>query len=495
MMQKNMAQKIWCKRIWRRRHDSKDTVQKYCAVIGTAAAVGLFAGALAIGAQVLDPTLSGDTFTVERSDRDAYFQPAPVLDYHQMQVFFAGRGHFSRRWVVFATDGEWGLGPTFISDRCSRCHERAGRGAPPEFADEQLLSMVVRVSIPGEGEHGGPKPHPHYGDQLQNRALQGQSFELEYTGSPVPQEADLYLGWKAAAAVTLADGERVSLRVPDLRIENAAFGEMESTMTSLRIAPPVFGLGLLEAISEETIVAFAQQQKTIGFNGRPNIVRDDVNKRMALGRFGWKANQPSLKQQIAAAAIADMGVTSDVYIEQNCPPVQTICQMQIPGNPQELIDIDWEQFEFWLRGLGVPARRDVADRNFLRGEQLFARAQCAVCHMPELTTANEFPAFPALANQTIRPYTDLLLHDMGEALADGRPDFQAGPRDWRTPPLWGLGLSKIVNGSTALLHDGRARNVIEAILWHGGEAQVSRDAFANMPREDRDALVYFVESI
>ena len=463
-------------------------------LVGAAAAAGLFGGVLANSAQVIDPTRSADTFTVDTADRDAYFQPAPFLDYHQMKVFSAGRSHFSRRWTVFATNGEWGLGPTFISDRCSFCHERAGRGSPPESADEQLLSMVVRVSIDGKSEHGGPKPHPHYGDQLQNRALQGQSFELHYTGSPVPHEADLYLGWKETA-VTLADGERVPLRVPDLRIENVAFGDLDGTLTSLRIAPPVFGLGLLEAISEETIYAISQQQKTIGFNGRPNYVRDDVNKRMVLGRFGWKANQPTLKQQIVAAAIADMGVTSDVYIEQNCPPVQTICQMQVPGNPVELIDIDWEQFEFWLRGLGVPARRNTADRDFLRGEQLFSKVQCAVCHVPEITTAAKFVAFPALANQTIRPYTDLLLHDMGEALADGRPDFQAGPRDWRTPPLWGLGLSKIVNGSSVLLHDGRARNVTEAILWHGGEAQVSRDAFANMSRKDRDALVHFVESI
>jgi CxxC motif-containing protein (DUF1111 family) len=455
----------------------------------------LFGGALAFAAQVLDPTRSADAFTVERADSDAYFQPAPILDYHQKQVFFAGRGHFSRRWVVFGTDGEWGVGPTFISDRCSLCHERGGRGAPPALTDAQLLSMVVRVSIDGKDEHGGPKPHPNYGDQLQNRALQGQSFELHYSGSPVPHEADLFLGWKEAAAVTLSGGERVLLRMPDLRIQNLAFGELDGAMTSLRIAPPVFGLGLLEAISEETINAIAQQQKTIGFNGHPNYVRDDINKRMALGRFGWKANQPSLKQQIAAAAIADMGVTSDVYIKQNCPSIQTVCQIQVPGGTVELIHIDWEQFEFWLRGLGVPARRNVSDDNFLRGEQLFSQVRCAVCHVPELKTANEFAAFPALANQTIRPYTDLLLHDMGEGLADGRPDFRAGPRDWRTPPLWGLGLSRIVNGSTALLHDGRARNVTEAILWHGGEAQAPRDAFVNMSRRDREALLHFIESI
>jgi CxxC motif-containing protein (DUF1111 family) len=406
------------------------------------------------GAPGLEATRSADAFTVERVDRDAYSQPAPVLDYHQRQIFLAGRGHFGRRWVVFAANGEWGLGPTFVADRCSHCHLRGGRGAPPEFDDEQLLSMVVRVSVDGSDEFGGPKPHPHYGVQLQNRALQGQGFEYDYTGSPVPHEADLYLSW-TETTVVLADGESVNLRAPQARIDKLAFGPLgDRSMTSLRIAPPVFGLGLLEAVEEETVLAIAQWQKSIGYSGRPNYVRDDISKRTRLGRFGWKANQPSLRQQVAAAAIADMGVTSDVYIEQNCPPIQTVCQMQIPGGTRELIDVDWDQFEFWLRGLGVPARRNVADAQFVRGERLFNQAHCAVCHVPELTTAQAFQEFPTLANQTIRPYTDLLLHDMGEALADGRPDFKAGPRDWRTAPLWGLGLSKAVNGSTSLLHDG-----------------------------------------
>ncbi|UCH46472.1 MAG: hypothetical protein JSU95_10075 [Betaproteobacteria bacterium] len=247
------------------------------------------------------------SFTIERADRDAYLQPAPVLDYYQRQTFFAGRGHFSRRWEVFAANGEWGLGPAFIADRCSQCHLRAGRGAPPQFGDEQLLSMVLRVSIKGSDEFGGPKPHPHYGVQLQNRALQKHNIKYDYTDYPVPQEADLYLDW-TETTVTFADGERVSLRAPQPRIENLAFGPLgEEAQTSLRIAPSVFGLGLLEAVSEETILAIAQRQKSLGYKRRPNYVRDDINQRTRLGRFGWKANQPSLRQQVAAAAIADLG--------------------------------------------------------------------------------------------------------------------------------------------------------------------------------------------
>jgi CxxC motif-containing protein (DUF1111 family) len=223
-------------------------------------------------------------------------------------------------------------------------------------------------------------------------------------------------------------------------------------------------------------------------------VWDAVNKRMALGRFGWKANVPSLKQQIAAAALGDMGVNSNLFPEQNCPPVQTICAKQLPGNFPEIIDHEIDAVELWLQGLAVPARRDVNDAEVRRGAALFSSAQCSVCHVPELKTG-KFPKLPQLSGQVFHAYTDMLLHDMGEGLADGRPDFEAGPRDWRTPALWGLGLSQTVSGTTTMLHDARARNVTEAILWHGGEAQPSRDAFRGMSKEERQALVKFVEAI
>lgn len=444
----------------------------------------------------VDRTLSAGSFTVKRFDQLAFFEPASVLNLKQHQMFMVGRNVFQRKWAaVVSLNGDWGLGPTFNASQCSECHVRDGRGTPPARADEQLLSMLVRVSIPGTDEHGGPKPHPGYGDQLQNRALQGQSVDFAYAHQAVPAEAELYLDWEERM-VEFADGEQVTLRKPVLRIEQLNFGLLgPDAMLSLRLTQPLIGLGLLDAVPDETLQALAARQRERGLGGRVNVVWDAINRREAIGRYGWKANQPSLKQQTAAAAIGDMGVASNLYPDQNCPPVQDICAGELPGNVPEIVDHELNAVAFWLRGLGVPARRNMDDPQVLQGEQLFEQAQCAACHVPTLRTASQFPPLPQLANQTFHAYTDLLLHDMGEDLADGRPDFEAGPRDWRTPPLWGLGLSRTVNGSTAMLHDGRARNAMEAILWHGGEALPAREAFRTMPKAEREALLRFIESI
>ena len=174
--------------------------------------------------------------------------------------------------------------------------------------------------------------------------------------------------------------------------------------------------------------------------------------------------------------------------------MQTDCAQQSPGNNPELIQLNWDELEFWTQALAVPARRNVGDADFRRGERLFDNANCSVCHTPEMK-ASPLPGLPQIKDQVFHAYTDLLLHDMGEGLADGRPDFKASGRDWRTQPLWAMGLSETVSGSTAMLHDGRARSLTEAILWHGGEAQASREAFRNMPKVDREALLKFLASI
>jgi CxxC motif-containing protein (DUF1111 family) len=349
---------------------------------------------------------------------------------------------------------------------------------------EPAPNLVVRVSVKGEGPHGGPRPHPHYGDQLQIFGVKGV----------VPAEGEFSVQW-LEQVFALPDGEQVRLRMPVLTITNLGYGSLgEDALTALRLAPPLIGLGLLEAVPEETILALAARAAVAGIRGRANRVWDESQGKMVLGRFGLKANHGSLREQVAAAFINDIGLSNPVYPEQNCTPVQQTCQEQMAAGKPEITALRLAGTELYVRALQVPARRNTEDPEALRGEEMFAKAHCAVCHVPQLETGAS-PQLPQLAGQTIHPYTDLLLHDMGEGLSDGRPDFQATGREWRTPPLWGIGLSKTVNGASAFLHDGRARDFTEAILWHGGEAEASREAFRQLSRQDRAALLTFLQSL
>ena len=421
---------------------------------------------------------------------EAYLQPLPGLSHSQLQKFKAGEKQFRAPWVVFPLlGGEWGLGPTFLANSCVGCHLQGGRGRTMDAPGTVVFQQLLRLSVPGDGPHGAPNPHPNYGDQLQ---VFGVNVGLKENLKP--GEGELYIDW-VPETVTLGDGSAVELRRPSIRIEKPNFGPIdEKVMTSLRNTQVVFGMGYLEAVTEQDILQLAELQKAQGLNGRPNYVRDDINNRMVLGRFGWKANQPSIRQQIAAAFHGDMGVTSSLYIEENCPPVQAACRAMPPGNRPELLDYSWDELNFWSVALDAPPVRDQDKPHILRGREAFDKVRCAQCHVPEMRTG-DYPLLPAISKKTFRAYTDLLLHDMGDGLADGRPDFKAGPRDWRTAPLWGIGLSAQVNGSTHLLHDGRARNVLEAILWHGGEAKPSRDLFAGLSKEERDDLIAFVNSL
>ena len=442
---------------------------------------------LALSSSALsDPDVaSGGAFTAAVESQHAYQQPAPILGPGQLQQFLEGRKSFAQLWVVAPSIlGLWGRGPTSNADACTDCHENGGRGRAPVDSSEPMRSMLVRLSIPGGGPHGGPNPHPIYGDQLQNEGILGR----------VPAEGDPRLRWETHSE-RMPDGELVELRAPVLELRDLNFGPLGAeVMTSARVAPPLIGVGLLDAVSEDAIRELAEQQQDKGLRGRPNVVWDLINQRAALGRFGYKANQPGVEQQIVLAYHADLGVTSRWFPEENCTEVQLECRAEPPGGHPELPEAFLDPVLFYARALAAPARRNVDDAQVKRGEALFSAAGCDRCHSPTLHTG-DYAALPALSRQTIHPYTDFLLHDMGEGLADGRADFRAGPRDWRTAPLWGLGLSRTVNGNDSLLHDGRARNVTEAILWHGGEAQTSREAFRAMSKSDRDALLAFLNSL
>ena len=471
-----------------RRPKSKNTV----AALG----LGLASLVFANGEQPDDPTLSAGDFTLKRADAQAFAEPAPVLTYKQQQTFMRGRQHFNQKWVIFPSlGGDWGLGPTFIADKCSGCHIGGGRGMMPK-ADEEPVGVLIRMSIPGTGEHGGVKPHPAYGDQFQNQGLTGKDAYNHGVGDRVPPEGTVYIDWDDAGVVEFTDGEKVTLRKPKPRFDKLTFGPIGAeTMLSLRFTQPIFGMGLLEAVPEETLLDIAKKQVEHGISGRPNTVWDPYTKQTRMGRFGWKANVPTIRMQIALAFHGDIGATTSLFIEDNCTSVQALCLASTPNNRPEVVDVNWDEIEFWTHGLAVPARRNVADADFKRGEDLFDEAKCSVCHVPTMKTAAEFKTLPQLANQIFHAYTDLLLHDMGEGLSDGRPDYAASPREWRTPPLWSLGLSETVTGSTAMLHDGRAANATEAILWHDGEAKISRDTFRKMAKADRDALLKFLNSI
>jgi CxxC motif-containing protein (DUF1111 family) len=262
---------------------------------------------------------------------------------------------------------------------------------------------------------------------------------------------------------------------------------------SPRVAPPVFGRGLLEAVPDDVLLALADPNDGDGdgISGKANLVWDAVRQAVAVGRFGLKAGNSTLLQQTAGAYVQDMGVTNSVFSEES-----SAGQPQADGldDEPELPDTQLDAATFYVQTLAVPARRDIDDPHVLRGKELFLEAGCASCHVPRLET-RDHTGIAAVSHQVIWPYTDLLLHDMGEGLADGRREFEASGREWRTPPLWGIGLSTVVNGHSLLLHDGRARGFFEAILWHGGEAEAAREAVRAMDATDRAALVRFLESL
>jgi CxxC motif-containing protein (DUF1111 family) len=440
---------------------------------------------------------SGGAATVRKSDQNAYSLPSANLPPSRRVDFSVGNSFFRSPWVIApsTTTARDGLGPLFNTNACQNCHIKDGRGHPPAPDASNAVSMLVRLSIADAPQYAkvieqlGVVPEPVYGGQLQDMAVPGVAPEgkvrVDYT--PVP--------------VRFADGTEIELRKPVLQITQLGYGPMHpDTRFSARVAPPMIGLGLLEAIPEEAILAnaAAQAKDNQGINGRPNRVWDDELQKTVIGRFGWKAGQPNLNQQNVHAFSGDMGLTTSLRPFDDCSEAQTACKQAPSGNgpngEPEVSDNILRLVLFYSRNLAVPARRGVNDAEVLAGKNLFFQAGCQSCHTPKYTTAAN-AAEPELANQLIRPYSDLLLHDMGDGLADNRSEFQASGRDWRTPPLWGIGLTQTVSGHTQFLHDGRARNLLEAVLWHGGEAQAAQQQVLSFNAEQRAALLAFLNSL
>jgi CxxC motif-containing protein (DUF1111 family) len=441
--------------------------------------------------------LSGGRTTVNKQDQNAFSLPSANLSPTRRLDFSVGNSFFRSPWVIApaTTTARDGLGPLFNTNACQNCHIKDGRGHPPENGADNAVSMLVRLSIPDDPAQAelikstGVLPEPSYGVQLQDMAIPGVAPE-----GRVRVEYD-YL------RVAFRDGTQIELREPTLQITQLGYGPMHpETRASARIAPPMIGLGLLEAIPNRAILdnADPDDQDGDGISGRANWVWDDALQKVVLGRFGWKAGQPTLNQQNVHAFAGDMGLTTSLNRNDDCTPVQTDCRNAPNGNgpngEPEVSDNILRLVLFYSRNLAVPARRNVGDAEVLKGKNLFYQAGCQGCHVAQYTTRAD-AAEPELANQTIRPYTDLLLHDMGAELADNRSEFQASGREWRTPPLWGIGLTQAVSGHTQFLHDGRARNLMEAIIWHGGEAQAAQRQVLAFDAQQRQALLAFLNSL
>ena len=423
---------------------------------------------------------SGGSQTVFTRGSGAFESAFPHLSTALEEVHTIGDAAFNATFVTAPALIHPGLGPVFNNVSCGACHVGDGRGKPP-VGDEQLMSLLIRISIPGTDPHGGPNPVPGFGGQLQPRANQG-----------VAPEALVYIQY-TDHQYTFADGETYFLRTPAYTMQSPYMGLPSDVMYSPRIAPPVFGLGLLEAVPESDIVAMADEDDSNGdgISGKPNYAWNVVEGKKTLGRFGWKAANPSILQQSAGAYSEDMGITNFVFPNESAYGQQ---QYDNLNDEYEVSDSVLHAVAFYIRSLAVPARRNADDAGVLAGKKIFTEAKCAACHKPMQRTAVNV-AFPEISNQVIFPYTDMLVHDMGPDLADYRPDFEASGFEWRTAPLWGIGLTQVVNGHTNFLHDGRARTLLEAIMWHGGEAQPSRDYVAKLTKSDRDLLIKFLESL
>ncbi|MCH2198501.1 MAG: thiol oxidoreductase [Flavobacteriales bacterium] len=421
--------------------------------------------------------------TVSDKSVNAFGLASPALEGEQELKFFVGNSFFNQNWVSApaSTTARDGLGPTFNAHSCSGCHFKDGRGRPPALEGEKGTGLLLRLS---KGKNGD-EALAHYGMQLQDQAIQG-----------VAVEAELVIDYKRYKD-RYEDGSTFELEVPTYRLQNGAFGDFPADLAiSPRVAQQMIGLGLLETIPESRLDELSDPDDANGdgISGRKNMVWNALEDQYTVGRFGWKANQPTVAQQVAGAFGGDMGITTPIFPDEHCPGNQLDCANAETGGEPEISQDDFDKVVLYSSNLAVPAPRNAQDPLVMEGKALFNEIGCAGCHVPSHPTG-ENAEFSHLSNQTIWPYTDLLLHDMGPELADNRPDFEATGKEWRTQPLWGLGLIETVNGHTRLLHDGRARSIEEAILWHGGEAEESLQAFKQLGAEDREKVLVFLRSL
>jgi CxxC motif-containing protein (DUF1111 family) len=495
-------------------------------------AIQLFFSGAAIAAPAIDmdyvnAVMSGGDTTVifKRESIQAFRNPAANLSEEEIRRHMAGDALFERNFSDDPTRFDHGLGPVYNNTNCNACHAKDGRGALPvlPIGQEKVLlrqneAVFLRISIEdgikkpktAENHWGAPVPVPGFSDQLFHLGSYGVREDLEGAG-----QAQVWMSFEKST-FTYPDGSTAELRKPIFTV-TAPYDEYFDSVTGKtrsrlyekdvkmgpRMGTPMIGLGLLEAIKESDIRALAARDLSAeGIHGKVNMVFD-IQKSMSgdpypvsMGRFGLKNNTPTVFHQSLGALRGDIGVTNYAFPDESISGtalydkfMATRPPLPEPQASKEVAD----DLVFYSRTLAVPSRRNVEEPMVIRGANLFHQTSCTSCHQPSFTTgAHEIPAF---ANQRIYPYTDMLLHDMGPGLADGRQDFDATGNQWKTRPLWGMGQTQTINPRAGFLHDGRARNLEEAILWHGGEAEYSKTKFTQLPKEDRIALIQFIRSL
>lgn len=402
--------------------------------------------------------------------------------------FVVGNSFFKTSWVASPSSTliRDGLGPLYNAVSCSSCHALDGRGRGlPEEDGPVDISLLFRLRV--KRDYFEVAPHPVYGEQFQPQAIEG-----------VPGEGQVLVHFSKLTG-RFADGTSYELMRPHYEFHNLAYGELGSdVIASPRVAPQMAGLGLIEAIAERDIVALADENDLDqdGISGRAHFVDSLVFGQKTLGRFGWKAGKATLMEQNAAAFNGDIGITSNLFPVEECTYVQVDCRSRMGELDAE--DNILERVTTYTQLLSVPIRRNFDDPEVVKGREHFYQVSCQSCHHPSFQTSSDAP-YEVLRNQTIYPYSDFLLHDMGDELADDvlayKNEGEATTREWRTPPLWGLGLIKTVNGHTRYLHDGRARSLEEAILWHGGEGTIAKEKYLALTAKERSELIKFLESL
>ena len=427
--------------------------------------------------------LSGGSTTVFNAGPNAFGMPLANISRLNRRAHVVGNSFFNKNWVFSpsSTTARDGLGPLFHARSCSSCHVKDGRGAPTNNSSTSV-GLIFRLGVPGKSSGD-----PILGVQLATKAAPG--IEPEGTVNVRYEEK----------AVGFDNLKTASLRKPKYElIANDHYGKPHAEIQfGPRIAQQLVGVGLLEAVTDKTILANADpnDEDGDGISGKPNFIFNPESKKRELGRFGWKANEANLRTQTASAFLRDMGITSPIHpIEDFTKPQKEKINVTLIANPPDIDDSKFERVVTYLRTLAPPAQRKTNDPSVNRGDILFNKIGCSNCHIPTLRTGS-ITAIDELKNQSIKPYTDLLLHDMGEGLADGLKDSLASGSEWRTPPLWGIGLTKTVNGNTFFLHDGRARSIEEAILWHGGEGSKSRKNYSSLSFDEKNDLLNFINSL